>query len=362
MPDVEVQLGGRSYNIRIGRGLAGDVRGLADSLRAEGRRCAFAFDESLASVQQPFIDEALGGLPAHRLPSGEPTKCFAQLERLCAFLAAQGLARDGVLFALGGGVAGDLCGYAAASYQRGIAFVQVPTTLLSMVDSSVGGKTGINIAAGKNLVGAFWQPLAVFADTAMLDTLPEREFAAGMGEVIKYGMLGDAELFAKLESLPRLCSRSQELPDIIARCCRIKAEVVAGDERETAKDNGRALLNLGHTFAHAVENAAGYGTYLHGEAVGLGLLMAAKLSVGMGLMPAAEIARVEKLLELYNLPTRLREPLPLAALEAAAGHDKKVRAGKLRYVVMDAIGSARTSAVQDAALIRRLWLEAGAQG
>jgi 3-dehydroquinate synthase len=258
-------------------------------------------------------------------------------------------------------VTGDLAGFAAASYLRGIDFVQVPTTLLSMVDSSVGGKTGINIHAGKNLVGAFWQPQAVFADTALLGTLPPREFSAGMAEVIKYGLLGDAALFDELERLPRLDAASPELPGVVRRCCEIKAAVVGDDERETKKNDGRALLNLGHTFGHAVENAAGYGTYLHGEAVGLGLHLAARLSQEMGLVSASDIARNRALLERYELPVTLRQPLTIHALESAAKHDKKVRSGTLRYVILERLGQARTRDGIDANLVRRLWLEAGAQ-
>jgi 3-dehydroquinate synthase len=361
MPQVHVSLSERSYDIHIGRGLAPEIAKMAAALRASNRGCALAVDAEVLVAQPAFVEEAFGDMPLIVLPSGEPTKCFAQLSNVCEFLASSGIARDGVLFACGGGVTGDLSGYAAASYLRGIDFVQVPTTLLSMVDSSVGGKTGINIHAGKNLVGAFWQPLAVFADMAVLDTLPVREFSAGMGEVIKCGMLADAELFAQLEKLPRLNSRSPELAGIVAKCCEIKAGVVAGDERETAKDNGRALLNLGHTFAHAVENAAGYGTYLHGEAVALGLYMATKLSIGMGLLDASAEDRVGALLLKYELPLWLREPLKLTDLEHAAKHDKKMRAGKLRYVVMAALGNAVTSDGVDKEVVSQLWRDVGAE-
>ncbi len=360
MPELEVKLDQRCYKIQIGRSLAPAIRAFADSLAARRSRCVLAVDEALLAAQPEFVAEAFADMPRIILPSGEPTKCFAQFERVCDFMADSGVARDGTLFACGGGVTGDLAGFAAASYLRGISFVQIPTTLLSMVDSSVGGKTGINIKAGKNLVGAFWQPLAVFADTGLLETLPEREFPAGMAEVIKYGMLADEELFAQLEALPRLSSTSDELPEVVARCCQIKADVVGSDERETAANNGRALLNLGHTFAHAVENVAGYGAYLHGEAVGLGLYMAARLSCIMGLIPPSDVERVKKLLERYSLPVALREPLPLAELERVAGHDKKVRAGKLRYVIMDSIGNARTQDGINPDTVRQLWKDAGA--
>jgi 3-dehydroquinate synthase len=360
MAHVNVSLSDRSYDISIAHDLAPQIREFVGCLRAEKRGVALSVDSEFLKAQPRFVQDAFGDIPAYVVPSGEPSKCFAELGKLCEFLAQNGMARDGVLFACGGGVTGDLTGYAAASYQRGISFVQVPTTLLSMVDSSVGGKTGINIKAGKNLVGAFWQPLAVFADLHSLETLPPREFSAGMGEIIKCGMLADAGLFAKLEKLPRLDATSTELDAVVARCCEVKALVVAGDERETAKDNGRALLNLGHTFAHAVENAAGYGTYLHGEAVGLGLYLAARLSEEMGMIPASDVERVKKLLVKYDLPVALRTPLKLSALENAAKHDKKVRAGTLRYVVMAKLGEAKTQEGVEAALIAKLWKTVGA--
>jgi 3-dehydroquinate synthase len=361
MAQVHVSLSDRSYEIHIAQHLATEIRTLVDALAVRKRGVVVAVDEAFLKAQEQFVKFAFGGIPRYVVPSGETSKCFAQLESLTEFLAQKGLARDGVLFACGGGVTGDLAGFAAASYQRGISFVQVPTTLLSMVDSSVGGKTGINIKAGKNLVGAFWQPMAVFADLNSLSTLPPREFSAGMGEIIKYGMLADAGFFAKLEGLPRLEASSPELADIVARCCELKAQVVAGDERETAKNNGRALLNLGHTFAHAVENAAGYGTYLHGEAVGLGLYLAARLSEEMGMITADEVRRTKELLVKYDLPVTLRQPLPLATLEAAAKHDKKVREGKVRYVVMAKLGEAVTHEGVDTAFVAKLWKEAGAQ-
>src|SRR6185295_4410937 len=195
------------------------------------------------------------------------------------------LDRGGVLFAVGGGVIGDLGGFAAAAWLRGIEYYQVPTTLLAMVDSSVGGKTGINLASGKNLVGAFHQPRAVFISTGLLSTLPPREFAAGMAEVIKYGLLGDAPLFAQLEEAP-LTIANARLAAVVRQCCALKARIVEADERETAKEGGRALLNLGHTFGHAIENVAGYGEYLHGEAVAIGLCAAARLSQKLGYIGA----------------------------------------------------------------------------
>jgi 3-dehydroquinate synthetase len=222
---------------------------------------------------------------------------------------------------------------------RGIDFYQVPTTLLAMVDSSVGGKTGINIPEGKNLVGAFHQPKAVFIDVEYLDTLPEREFSAGMAEVIKYGLLGDKKFFEMIEGLEEpLTPGHQKMSSVIAHCCKMKADVVASDERETAKDGGRALLNLGHTFAHAIEKCAGYGEYLHGEAVGLGLLLAARLSHSMGEMDAGDIVRIEKVLTRYRLPVKLRKPISIEDLISAIKVDKKTISGLPRFVVMRGIG------------------------
>ncbi|QYY36424.1 3-dehydroquinate synthase [Ruficoccus sp. ZRK36] len=302
---------------------------------------------------------------------GEQTKCFTNLQRIMDEMAEARIDRGGKLIALGGGVIGDLGGFAAASYLRGIDFFQVPTTLLAMVDSSVGGKTGINIAAGKNLVGAFWQPQAVFICTEFLKTLPPREFAAGMAEIIKYGMLYDRALFDQLAALEEPLSwEHPALPGIIRRCCEIKAEVVKADEKETAASGGRALLNLGHTFAHAIENVAGYGTYLHGEAVGIGLVLAAELSVrlsddgAIGFdFTAEDAAAVRKLVAANGLPTSLRDPiggqaapaLDLEKLLDAMRRDKKVRSGRLRFVAMEEIGRAVTVADVDESWIRELW-------
>jgi len=257
-------------------------------------------------------------------------------------------------------VIGDLSGYVAASYLRGIDFYQIPTTLLSMVDSSVGGKTGINLPEGKNLVGAFWQPKAVYIETRLLETLPSREFAAGMAEVIKYGMLYDLDFFKELEQVNTLTASSPELAAIVRRCCAIKAEIVADDEKETAASGGRALLNLGHTFAHAIENVAGYGQYLHGEAVGIGLNLATQLSIELGQIDASDITRAKNLIERCGLPTVLKTPLPISGLMAAMQRDKKNRGGKLRFVSMQALGQAVTTDGVDAALVEALWKTVGA--
>lgn len=305
-------------------------------------------------VQKVFQD-----VPQLVLEAGEQTKSLTNFGRVLDFLAEQRLDRRGVLWVLGGGVIGDLGGFAAASYLRGIECVQVPTTLLAMVDSSVGGKTGINLSAGKNLVGAFHHPRSVFIATEFLQTLPPREFAAGMAEVIKYGLLGDAALFARLEKTV-LTPDHAELPAVIRRCCEMKAGIVQADERETAAEGGRALLNLGHTFGHAIEQATGYKVYLHGEAVAVGLVGAARLSQMLGLIQLDEVARIERALAAHRLPVKLRSPLPVAELQAATAHDKKNRADGVRFVVLNALGAAATRSGIPPALVEAVWRELGA--
>ena len=338
---LTVNLGLLSYMIHLGIDLNGSVRTLVKELNSQGRRIAVLSDKQVQAAQPVALREMFGEAAVLAVEPGESTKSVASLGRVLEFLAEQRLDRGGVLFAVGGGVVGDLGGFAAAAYLRGIDFYQVPTTLLAMVDSSVGGKTGINLVAGKNLAGAFHQPRGVFIATDLLRTLPPREFAAGMAEVIKYGLLGDAALFAQLELRP-LTVNSPELADVIRTCCAIKARIVEADERELAKEGGRALLNLGHTFAHAIEQVAGYGHYLHGEAVAIGLNAAARLSAKLGLISVAEVTRIEAVLTAHTLPVRLKAPLLLTALLGAMARDKKVRGGLPRFVVLNKIGEAAT--------------------
>ncbi|MGC6454934.1 MAG: 3-dehydroquinate synthase [Coraliomargaritaceae bacterium] len=355
---LQVELADRSYPIHFDS----SIRTLADKiqrLRDSGQSLAAIVDQGLLDAQPTLLaDISLQPEECLILPSGEPTKAVESLSRSLSFLASRAINRDGVLFALGGGVIGDLAGFTAASYLRGIDFHQVPTTLLAMVDSSVGGKTGINLPEGKNLAGAFWQPRAVYMDTALLGSLPDREFSAGMAEVIKYGLLADAPLFEDLEKLPTLNHASEELPSVIRRCCAIKARIVADDEKETAASGGRALLNLGHTFAHAIENAAGYGDYLHGEAVAIGLHLAAILSVELGQIDAREISRITDLLQRYQLPVRLKNELPVEELMQAIRRDKKNRGGQLRFVTLQKLGQAVTSEGIDPDRIERIWQHA----
>ncbi len=327
----------------------------------EERRCAFLIDAAAGEAQGGFLEQAVGDLPVLEMPGGEKTKSLESLGRVYDFLAAEGFDRGGRLFVVGGGVIGDLGGFAASSYLRGIEFYQVPTTLLAMVDSSVGGKTGINIPAGKNLVGAFHQPKAVFIGASLLESLPEREFSAGMAEVIKYGLLADAEMFERLRTGARLRAGSPELPEIIRRCCEIKAEIVREDEKEEAASGGRALLNLGHTFGHAIEQAAGYGEYLHGEAVAIGLVMAGELSRVLGNIDADTVKAIRTVVRAYGLPDALRAPLPKDVLLGAMKRDKKVKSGRLRFVALRRIGEALT--VEDVAEddIANLWRQFGAE-
>ena len=356
---LRVNLGERSYSLHFGSELAAAVRAEVHALSESGRKAVVVTDRNVARHQADGLHSMFGELPVLVLEPGEETKSLHEYGRVLDFLAEQRVDRTGVLFAVGGGVIGDLGGFAAASYLRGIEFFQVPTTLLSMVDSSVGGKTGINLKAGKNLVGAFHQPKAVFIATGLLETLPSREFAAGMAEVIKAGLLGDAALFDQLERTP-LTVASPELADVIRTCCALKARVVEADERELAKEGGRALLNLGHTFGHAIEQVTGYGVYLHGEAVAVGLAAAARLSVRLGYLTAADAERVDRVVVAHGLPVRLREPLSLGKLMATMARDKKVRGGQLRFVVLKKLGEAATQSGIDPAVVESIWRELGA--
>jgi 3-dehydroquinate synthase len=302
---------------------------------------------SNTTVAPLYLRALRAGLGARRcleviLPDGEAHKTLANAARVLDVLIANRFARDCAVLALGGGVAGDLAGFAAACYQRGVAFVQVPTTLLAQVDSAVGGKTAVNHPGGKNLIGAFHQPQLVVSDTRTLSTLPGRELRAGLAEVIKYGLICDPELFAWLEThLEKLLAKDPDaLAHVIRRSCQIKAAIVGRDEREQGE---RAVLNLGHTFGHAAESATGYRQWLHGEAVGAGLVMAAAMSRECGLLEAQAAERVRRLVEFAGLPTGIPEVTAAAMLEHMR-IDKKVLAGQLRLVLLRGIGSAFVTA------------------
>ena len=360
-----VRLEKSDYSIEIGRDLSGRIQASCAAFLQASRKVAVITDTNVATAQAAFMKQTFKGLPLLTLPSGEPTKCLESLKCVYDFLAAHSLERDSCIIAFGGGVIGDLVGFAAATYLRGIAFYQVPTTLLAAVDSSVGGKTGINLDTGKNMVGAFHQPDAVFTDVTLLETLPPREFNAGMSEVIKYGLLGDAKLFEQLESLDTpLHPLHPNLPQVIRTCCALKAAIVQADEREQATEGGRALLNLGHTFGHAIETATGYHSYLHGEAVSIGLVLAGRLSQNLGLITAADVQRITTLLQRYALPVSLdpasSPQLTTSTLIDAMNHDKKIRKGKLRFVVLQKMGKAITLDDSGNNDLPKLWRSAGA--
>jgi 3-dehydroquinate synthase len=359
MPDVlQVNLGDRSYPILFGEDLTAEVRVQAAARAGAERRFAVITDRHVADIQAAALKIIFGDAPILVVASGEESKSVPQFGAVLDFLASCGLDRSGAVFAVGGGVVGDLAGFAAASYLRGVDYYQVPTTLLSMVDSSVGGKTGINLKAGKNLAGAFHQPRGVFVSTGFLRTLPVREFAAGMAEVIKTALLGDRALFEELER-SALVAGDRRLPSTVRRCCEIKARVVEADERELAETGGRALLNLGHTFGHALEQVAGYGAYLHGEAVSVGLSAAARLSRRLGTIGEPDVDRVEAALSAHALPTRLRTPLEVRKLMAAMARDKKTRSGLPRFVLLDSLGAAVVRADVPTDAVEAAWREVG---
>jgi len=338
---LTVELGTRSYPILIGAGLLGRPEVFRQHLPA--RDVAVVSNTTVAPLYLPSLRESLDArrIVEVILPDGEAHKTLANTARVLDVLVANRFGRDCAIVALGGGVVGDLAGFAAACYQRGVAFVQVPTTLLAQVDSAVGGKTGVNHPGGKNLIGAFHRPLLVVSDTRTLATLPARELRAGLAEVIKYGLMCDAALFAWLEEHldQLLAGDAAALAHVIRRSCEIKAAVVGRDEREQGE---RALLNLGHTFGHAIESATSYKEWLHGEAVGAGLIMAAAMSQECALLSSADSARVRRLLERAGLPTRIANVTPDAARDHMA-LDKKVRGGQLRLVLLRRIGEAFVS-------------------
>jgi 3-dehydroquinate synthase len=336
---LDLDLGPRSYSIFIGQGLLGRAE-LFDA-GIGGNQVMVVSNETVAPLYLNKLKPTLGkrDVQVVLVPDGEEFKTIAELTKIVDALVGARFARDCTLVALGGGVVGDMAGFAAACYQRGVAHVQVPTTLLAQVDSSVGGKTGVNHPQGKNMIGAFHQPSCVIADTDTLDTLPDRELSAGLGEVIKYGLLWDAEFFAWLEKhMPELLARDRDcLTAVIHRSCQIKAEMVSADETEGGV---RALLNLGHTFGHAIEAGLGFGTWLHGEAVAAGLCMAADLSARLGRIDRDDVARVERIVESARLPTRAPGELSADGMLELMAVDKKIKDGKLRVVLLEAIGKA----------------------
>jgi 3-dehydroquinate synthase len=364
---VPVALGGRSYEVMIGRDLIDQAGALVGPL-LKRPATAVVMDQTVAALHGERLTRALTGhgVTVHSiiLPPGEATKSFEGLADLTDRLLALELDRSDRIIAFGGGVIGDLAGFAAAVFKRGIDFIQIPTTLLAQVDSSVGGKTAIDTPRGKNLIGTFHQPRLVLADLGVLDTLPGREMICGYGEVIKYALLGDAVFFDDLEANgSRVLAREAEpLARAVRRCVEMKARIVAEDEREGGV---RALLNLGHTFGHAVESATGFGEDLkHGEAVGLGCALAFRFSVRLGLCPSQDAVRAERAIAAAGLPTRLDtvpgHPFSADALIAAMIQDKKAEGGALTFVLVRGIGDAFVAKGVDKAVLRAFLIDEGA--
>ncbi len=355
---VRVDLGARSYDIKIGRGLL-ETSGAEIASVLPGARLAVITDETVADLHLKAFCESLkaAGLDhkAITVPAGESTKCFREFERLCDEVLAARLERGDAVVALGGGVVGDLTGFVASAVRRGMAFIQVPTTLLAQVDSSVGGKTGINSRHGKNLIGAFHQPALVLADTAILDTLPVRDFRAGYAEVAKYGLLGDADFFSWLEdNWKGVFAGGPERDEAVARSCQAKADVVAADELESGR---RALLNLGHTFGHALEAVTSYQTerLVHGEGVSIGMMLAHEFSERLGLIGGDTVSRVHKHLTDVGLPVTLQDipgQLPPAdTFMDIIAQDKKVSRGALTFILTRGIGDSFVEKGVDPALV-----------
>ena len=354
-------MGSRSYPIIIAAGLLSRA-GRECARLGLGKKCAVITDDNVAPLHSAAVMESLAAAgfdPVQVIvPAGEQSKRLKTVEQCHEQLAAHRLERKSFIVALGGGVVGDLAGFVAASYLRGIAFVQIPTTLLAQVDSSVGGKVGVNLRAGKNLVGAFHQPRLVLCDLDALATLPDREFRSGLAEVIKYGIIYDAGLFLKLERQMDLilAKTPAVLAEVVARCCEIKAEVVAQDETETGM---RAILNFGHTIGHAIENVSGYGKFLHGEAISIGQVAAARLSARLRGLSLEESRRIQKLFQRAGLPVTLRASAAMKIrLQAAMRLDKKVSQGEIKFVLAKEIGRVDYGQpVPDAELLRALDFE-----
>lgn len=353
---VPVELGERSYNIHIGRGLLDRAGELCAPAR-NGLRALIVADERVDRLYGDRLAAAMerSGYRIARMsvPSGESSKDQQWLFRIYDRALEAGLERSSCIVALGGGVIGDLAGYAAASYLRGIDLVQIPTSLLAMVDSSVGGKTGINLPQGKNLIGAFHQPRAVIADMDALASLPPRELSAGLAEVIKYGVIADPEIIARLEHVKadRLLAHPDLLEWIVRRSCEIKADVVRQDEREGGL---RAILNFGHTIGHAIEQAGAYGAYLHGEAIAMGMVFAARVSNKLTGLPSADTDRLIAVLRGAGLPVEWPD-LPWERIRPAVGADKKKREGVTRFVLAEKPGRVQYGVAVPEALLQEVW-------
>ena len=356
MEKIRVELGERSYNILVGNGTLKDIGKTLEK---------FEFSNKVALISNPTVYDLYGKtvsvslqdsgyeLTEVLIPDGEEYKSLAYAEKIYEALLKAKLDRKSALIALGGGVIGDITGYAASTYMRGIDFIQLPTTLLAQVDSSVGGKTGVNHPLGKNMIGTFWQPRFVSIDTATLRTLPRREFLSGLGEVIKYGVIWDKEFFVFLEKNREkiLQLEPASLTHIIRRSCEIKSDVVSKDEREAGL---RAILNYGHTIGHAVETLTGYKKYLHGEAVAVGMYMEAKLSHQLGLINNEEVLRIKALISSYELPSEMPGEIEISDLIETMQIDKKTVAGKMHFVLPEKVGSVKIHREIAAEEIKRL--------
>ena len=340
MRTLKVDLGSRSYPIYIGENLLSKNDLL--SQHVNGKQVVIISNDTVAPLYMNSLLDALKHSQIHRiiLPDGESYKTLATIESIFDQLLEMRCARDVTVIALGGGVVGDIAGFASACYQRGVDFIQVPTTLLSQVDSSIGGKTGVNHPLGKNMIGAFYQPQCVLADIATLRTLPERELSAGLAEVIKYGLIANKPFFNWLENnIERILTLdSHAIEYAVEQSCLCKAEVVASDEHE--KNGRRALLNLGHTFGHAIETGMGYGNWLHGEAVGCGMVIAAQFSAKLGWLSAQDVIKISSLIRAAKLPTQLPKELTPDKMIELMAIDKKVKDGKLHLVLLKDIGEA----------------------
>ena len=341
METLTLALGDRGYPIHIGAGILDQLTEELARLGAKGP-VAVCTDANVARIHGERVVELVRSAGLHPvlyvMPAGEEAKQLARIEEFCGMFLEAGLDRSSVVVALGGGVPGDVAGFAAASFMRGVRFIQIPTTIVAQVDSSVGGKTGVNHALGKNTIGAFHQPSSVIIDLALLETLPERELRAGLAEVIKHGMIADADLFAYMEDhVEAILGKDLDALTVpVRRSCEIKADVVAEDEQEHGL---RAILNYGHTFGHGIEAVTRYGRFLHGEAVALGMHAAAVLAHTLELIDDDVVGRQRACIEAYGLPARWPE-LPVDETLAAMKHDKKARAGVLKFIVVDGIGHA----------------------
>lgn len=357
MNTLQVELGERSYPIYIGQALLGQANLITPSVK--GRQVLIVTNETVAPL---YLEKTLTAFADFQtssviLPDGEEYKNLEVLNQIFDTLLQQRFNRQVTLVALGGGVVGDMTGFAAACYQRGVPFIQIPTTLLAQVDSSVGGKTGVNHSQGKNMIGAFYQPQCVVIDTDSLHTLDDRQLRAGVAEVIKYGLINDLEFFNWLEDhVTELLARdSQALSFAIARSCQNKADIVAEDERESGR---RALLNLGHTFGHAIETALNYKECLHGEAVAIGMCLAAKLSVRLGWFDDSEITRTIALIKRMGLPSQIPNGLTADKMLELMQVDKKVIDGKIRLVLLKSIGKAVITDEYDPKKLKQMLIDA----